>query len=117
MTRTRRTARVAIGVLPLALWAAVPVLVRGPASADDEPPSTATVEAGLLDTTGPVDVVLRLSRPALAETVAPNATRNGGLPEAPAQHATLAAAEAQQRSVARAAAAAGAEKIGTLSRS
>ena len=115
MRRTRRTALFALGVLPTALWAATPVLARAPAAADEAP--TATVEAGLLDVKGPVDVVLRLSRPALAETVAPNATRDGNLPDAGTQRATVAAAEAQQRSVAHAAAAAGAKEIGTLSRS
>jgi minor extracellular serine protease Vpr len=100
----------------MALWAATPVLARARAAADDDPPG-ATVDAGLLDLAGPVDVVLRLSRPGLAETVTPNATRDGSLPDAATQHATVAAAEAQQRSVARAAAGVGATKIGTLSRS
>src|SRR5436190_23921121 len=101
MRRTRRTALVAIGMAPMALWAATPVLVRVPASAGDDAASAAPVETGLLDAEGPVDVVLRLSRPGLAETVAPNATRDGGLPDAGTQRATVAAAEAQQRSVAR----------------
>ncbi|HKA03735.1 MAG TPA: S8 family serine peptidase, partial [Acidimicrobiales bacterium] len=100
----------------MTLWATSAVLARAPAAADDRPPG-ATVEADLEGITGPVDLVLRLSRPGLAETVAPNATREGTLPDAAAQHATVAAAEAQQRSVARAAAGVGATKIGSLSRS
>ena len=98
----------------MALWATTPVLARASA-ADTSPP--AAVDTSLVDTQGPVDVVLRLSRPALAETVAPNATRDGTLPDAGTQRATVAAAQAQQRSVAHAAAGAGAKEIGTLSRS
>src|SRR5262245_58025892 len=115
MRSSRRTALGAIGLVPMALWGVTPVLARASAAADDAP--TATVEAGLLDVKGPVDIVLRLSRPALAETVAPNATRDGSLPDAGTQRATVAAAEAQQRSVAHAVAGAGAKEIGTLSRS
>src|SRR4029078_2906027 len=39
------------------------------------------IGSDLTDATGPVDVVLRLSEPSLAEAVAPNATRTGGLPD------------------------------------
>ncbi len=111
-----RKALAAIGVLPMALGAASVTFARAPAAADDDPPGAA-LDAAVLGVTGPVDLVLRLSRPGVAETVGPNATRDGNLPDTASQHATVAAAEAQQRSVARAAAGVGATKIGTLSRS
>ncbi len=116
MGRSVRRAFVAIGLLGVVAWTAGPVLADAPADPGPAKPALPPIDAGLLAQKGPVDIVLRLSKPALAETVAPNATKLGTLPAAAAQRATVAAAESQQRTVAHAAAGLGAAELGSVSR-
>ena len=100
---TRRGAVCAFALVPMLL-----VVVAGPVRADDTQPApepaVGVIGADLSDANGPIDVVLRLSRPALAEAVAPNATRLGSLPDAATQQAIVQSAEDQQHEVLAAAA-------------
>jgi len=105
----------AFAVVPILALSASPVLA-GDAPPPPEP-AVGVIGAELIEATGPVDVVLRLSRPSLAEAVAPNATRDGTLPDQAAQHAVVAGAEDQQRQVVAAAADLGATELAALSRS
>src|SRR5690348_15557627 len=117
MGRSVRRAFVAIGLLPVIVWAAGPVLADAPPDANAPRPALPPIDASLLGQKGPVDVVLRLRKPSLAETVAPNATNLGTLPAASAQRATADAAESQQRTVAHAATWLGPTELGSVSKS
>ncbi len=101
--------------------ALVPMLALVAAPAGSEPaapqPAVGVIGANLTEATGPLDVVLRLSRPALAEAVAPNATNLGTLPDDSEQQAVVQAAEQQQDQVLAAARALGASELGSVSRS
>jgi len=94
-------------------------LVAAPAGSEPAAPQPAVgvIGANLTEATGPLDVVLRLSRPALAEAVAPNATNLGTLPDDSEQQAVVQAAEQQQQQVLDAARALGASELGSVSRS
>jgi minor extracellular serine protease Vpr len=112
---TRRGVVCASALVPLLL------LVAAPVDADDAPPpaepAVGAIGSDLTGANGPIDVVLRLSRPALAEAVAPNATHLGTLPGEAAQQAIVHAAEEQQHEVLATATGLGATELGAVSRS
>jgi minor extracellular serine protease Vpr len=112
---TRRGGIAVFALVPTLCLAASPVV----AGDDSSTPVAAAgvIGGGLSDATGPLDVVLRLSEPSLAEAVAPNATRSGTLPDESAQHAIIQAVEDQQRGVMAQAADLGAVEVGAVSRS
>ena len=113
---TARGVVCASAIVPvLGLIAATPV-GAGPRPVAAEP-AVGVIGTDLADASGPLDVVLRLSRPSLAESVAPNAARLGTLPDGAAQQAVVAAAEAQQHDVLAAAHDLGATELGAVSRS
>ncbi len=112
---TKRGGIAALALVPLLGLVASPV----EAGNDGSVPVAAVgvIGADLTDASGPVDVVLRLSQPSLAEAVAPNATQSGGLPDQAAQQAIIQTIDAQQRQVLAAATDLGATELGAVSRS
>ena len=112
---TARGVVCASALVPILAFVAAPV-DAGPRPVTAEP-AVGVIGSDLNDASGPLDVVLRLSRPSLAEAVAPNATRLGTLPDGAAQQAIVHAAEQQQHDVLSAAHHFGATELGAISRS
>src|SRR4051812_4801472 len=114
----QRAKRGGVFVLALVSVSAVTAsTVAADDAAPDATPVVGVIGAPLSDLSGPVDVVLRLSEPALAEAVAPNATRNDTLPDGAAQDAIIGSVEDQQHRVLAAASDLGATELGSISRS
>src|SRR4051794_38733931 len=101
------------GIVPVLLAVANPVAGMPLADAARPPVVPAWVGPGLTAkglispalraASGPADLVVRLSRPSLSESVAESAVRSKDLPSQAAQHTVVAAANAQQDQVAAAA--------------
>ncbi len=117
MTRRRlRVAVVAAGLVPVLAALSAPAVASVPKPTPLRGAAKVTVDPKLKTAKGSIEVVVRLTQPALAESLPENAIRDKALPSAASQRATTAAVTTQQASVSAAAKGLGATVRGTITK-